>query len=345
MAHVAPRDSDSFRTMEGFGINTFRLVNARGDFKFVKFHWKPVLGVHSLVWDEAQKISGKDPDYHRRDLWDNILNGHPAEFELAIQVLNPEDEFAFDFDILTPPKQRPEELVPQCEDRQDDAGPQRGQLLRRDRTGGLLPGKRGARHRFYQRPAAARQAFSYLDTQISRLGGPNFHQIPINRPLPKINNQRDGMHRMTIDQGQTSRLLPHPLNDNQPHPAGMDESHFEHYQKKVEGHVIRQRSESFRDHFSQPAMFWNSMSSYEKQHIVDAFRFELGKCKSKEVRQKIADLLVNVNRRWPIRWQRAGRHALLSRRPGQARRFLLSGAEHGQYGPEPRDPQGSRSHR
>lgn len=293
---MSPRGiPQSFRTMEGFGINTFRLVNARGDFKFVKFHWKPVLGVHSLVWDEAQKISGKDSDYHRRDLWDNILNGHPAEFELAIQVLNPEDEFTFDFDILDPTKLWPEELVPARKIGKMTLDRNVDNFFAETEQVAFCPANVVPGIDFTNDPLLQGRLFSYLDTQISRLGGPNFHQIPINRPLPKINNnQRDGMHRMTIDQGQTS-YFPNALNDNQPHPAGMDECHFEHYQQKVEGHVIRQRSESFQDHFSQPAMFWNSMSSYEKQHIVDAFRFELGKCKSKEVRQKVADLLVNVN--------------------------------------------------
>jgi catalase len=137
--------------------------------------------------------------------------------------------------------------------------------------------------------------FSYLDTQISRLGGPNFQQIPINRPLaPVNNNQRDGMHRMTIDMGQTS-YYPNALNRNEPHAADQGDSHFSHYQEKIDGNIIRERSESFRDHYTQAAMFWNSMATHEKAHIVDAFSFELGKCKNKNTRQAIVNMLTSVN--------------------------------------------------
>ncbi len=285
----------SFRMMEGFGIHAFRFVNAKGEFKFVKFHWKPLLGVHSLVWDEAQKIAGKDSDFNRRDLWNTIESGSPAEFELGIQVLEPKDEFKFDFDILDATKLWPEELIPV----------QRvGKLtLNRNVTNffaeteqiafcpaNLVPGID-----FSNDPLLQGRLFSYQDTQFSRLGGPNFHQIPINRPVvPVNNNQRDGMHRMTIDEGQTA-YHPNALNKNEPHSAHAGESAFAHLQDKVEGSVIRERSESFRDHFSQPAMFWNSMSDFERKHIIDAFRFELGKCMNKNTRQRLADMLGQVN--------------------------------------------------
>jgi catalase len=285
----------SYRMMDGFGVNTFRLVNKQGAWKFVKFHWKPLLGVHSLVWDEAQKIAGKDPDFNRRDLWETIQNGVPAEWELAIQTIDPQDEWKYGFDILDCTKLWPEELIPL----------QRIGKMTLDRNvtnffaeteqvafcpANIVPGID-----FSNDPMLQGRLFSYLDTQISRLGGPNFQELPINRPLaPVNNNQRDGMHRVSIDEGQTN-YFPNSLNHNQPHTAVGKETHIDHVHAKVEGDVIRQRSESFMDHYSQAAMFWNSMSLYEKKHIVEAFRFELGKCKNKNTHQRVVNMLGNVN--------------------------------------------------
>lgn len=285
----------SYRMMEGFGINTFRLVNAKGEFKFVKFHWKPILGVHSLVWDEAQKAAGKDPDFNRRDLWENIENGNPAEFELGIQVLAPEDEFKFDFDILDCTKLWPEELIPVQKIGKMTLNQNPDNFFAETEQVAFCPANVVPGIDFTNDPMLQGRLFSYLDTQISRLGGPNFQQLPINRPLPKVNNnQRDGMHRMTIDKGQTS-YYPNSLNMGEPHAARAGESHFEHYQEKVDGHIVRERSESFRDHYTQPALFWNSMSDWERKHIIDAFRFELGKCKNKNTHQKLVDMLGNVD--------------------------------------------------
>lgn len=285
----------SYRTMEGFGIHTFRLVNQKGDFKYVKFHWKPLLGVHSLVWDEAQKLAGKDPDFNRRDLWENIEKGNTVEFELAIQLLNPEDEFKFDFDILDCSKLWPEELIPLQKIGKLTLNQNVTNFFAETEQVAFCPANVVPGIDFTNDPMLQGRLFSYLDTQLSRLGGPNFHQIPINRPLPKINNnQRDGMHRMTIDEGQTN-YYPNALNHGQPHAACNGESHFEHYQQKVEGWIIRERSESFRDHYSQAALFWNSMSGWERQHIIDAFRFELGKCKNVDTHQRLVDMLGRVD--------------------------------------------------
>ena len=285
----------SFRMMEGFGIHTFRLVNDQGNFKFVKFHWKPMLGVHSLVWDEAQIISGKDPDFHRRDLWENIENGNHVEFELGIQILEPEDEFKFDFDILDPTKLWPEELIPVQIIGKMTLNMNVSNFFAETEQVAFCPANVVPGIDFTNDPLLQGRLFSYLDTQISRLGGPNFHEIPINRPIARVNNnQRDGIHRMTIDAGQTS-YYPNSLNNNEPHAAGPNESRFEHYQEKIDGNIIRERSDSFRDHYTQPAMFWNSMSEHEKKHIVDAFRFELGKCNNKNTRQKLVDMLENVD--------------------------------------------------
>lgn len=285
----------SFRMMEGFGIHTFRLVNANGDFKFVKFHWKPLLGVHSLIWDECQKIAGKDPDFNRRDLWETIENGTPAEWELGLQILDPEDEFKFDFDILDATKLWPEELIPVQRVGKMTLNRNVTNFFAETEQIAFCPANIVPGIDFTNDPLLQGRLFSYLDTQISRLGSPNFHQIPINRPLaPVNNNQRDGMHRMTIDAGQT-HYHPNSLNNGEPHPAMEGESYFEHYQEKVDGHIIRERSESFRDHYTQPAMFWNSMADYEKKHIIDAFRFELGKCKNKDTHQKLVYMLGNID--------------------------------------------------
>jgi catalase len=285
----------SYRMMEGFGIHTFRLINASGASKFVKFHWKPLLGVHSLVWDEAQKIAGKDPDFNRRDLWESIESGVPAEFELGLQVISPEDEFRFGFDILDPTKLWPEELIPVQKvgkmtlDRNPD------NFFAETEQAAFCPANIVPGIDFTNDPLLQGRLFSYLDTQISRLGGPNFQQIPINRPVaPVSNNQRDGIHRMSIDVGQTS-YAPNALNGNGPHTANGGGSRFEHYQERVDGAVIRERSDSFRDHYTQAALFWNSMSGHEKDHIVDAFCFELGKCMNAQTRQKVVNMLSNVS--------------------------------------------------
>ena len=285
----------SFRMMEGFGIHTFKLVNAEGAFQFVKFHWKPLLGVHSLVWDEAQKIAGKDPDFNRRDLWNSIECGCPAEFELGIQVLDPKDEFKFDFDILDATKLWPEELVPVQRVGKMILNQNVANFFAETEQVAFCPANIVPGIDFTDDPLLQGRLFSYLDTQLSRLGGPNFHQIPINRPLiPINNNQRDGMHQMNIDEGQTA-YSPNALNQNEPHPAHGEESSFTHLQEKINGGVVRERGKNFRDHFSQPAMFWNSMSAFEKKHIIDAFRFELGKCMNKNTRQKLVDLLGHIN--------------------------------------------------
>ena len=289
----------SLRMMEGFGIHTFKLVNAAGAFKFVKFHWKPLLGVHSLVWDEAQKIAGKDADFHRRDLWNSIESGCPAEFELGLQVLDPQDEHKFDFDILDATKLWPEELVPVQRVGKMTLNRNVVNFFAETEQAAFCPANLVPGIDFTDDPLLQGRLFSYLDTQISRLGGPNFHQLPINRPAVSVcNTQRDGMHQMTQPAGQTA-YTPNSLNQNEPHAAHGHESHFEHMREKMEGHmeghVVRERSASFGDHFSQPAMFWNSMSAFEKKHIVDAFRFELGKCMNKNTRQHLVDLLGHVD--------------------------------------------------
>lgn len=285
----------SYRMMEGFGVHTFRFVNAEGKAHFVKFHWKPVLGVHSLEWDEAQKIAGKDPDFHRRDLWEAIEMGDYPEFEFGVQLIPEEDEFMFDFDILDPTKIWPEEEVPvkiigkmTLNKNVDNVFAETEQVA--FHPGHVVPGID-----FSNDPLLQGRLFSYTDTQLSRLGGPNFHQIPINRPVcPFHNNQRDGMHQMQIHKGPVS-YHKNSIAGNSPEPATAEEGGYVHYSEKIEGRKIQQRSESFKDHYSQAILFWNSMSEVEKQHIIKAFQFEVGKVKSKDIQQQVVDVFSNVD--------------------------------------------------
>lgn len=285
----------SYRMMEGFGVHTFRFINEQGKATFVKFHLKPVLGVHSLVWDETQKIAGKNPDFNRMDLQEAIDSGNFPEFELGVQLLAEEDEFNLDFDILDPTKLWPEEDVPvkiigkiTLNKNVDNFFAETEQVA--FHPGHLVPGID-----FTNDPLLQGRLFSYTDTQLIRLGGPNFHEIPINKPVVQFhNNQRDGYHRQTIN---TSNISYHrnSLANGTPHTVPESEGGYAHYQEKVSGNKIRARSDSFKDHFSQAAMFYNSMSEPEKKHITDALKFEVGKVKSTDVRQQVVDMFGNVN--------------------------------------------------
>ncbi|MCF2446594.1 catalase [Dyadobacter sp. CY345] len=281
----------SYRMMEGFGVHTFRFINAEGVSSFVKFHWKPLLGVHSVAWDEAQNISGKDPDYHRRDLWDAIESGNFPEWELGVQIVSEEDEFKFDFDLLDSTKLIPEELVPV----------QRiGKMtLNRNPDNFFAETEQVAYHighvvagiDFTNDPLLQGRLFSYTDTQLIRLGGPNFQQIPINRPLnPVRNNQRDGYMRQTIDKGKSS-YNPNTLGNGFPAQAKASEGGFTSYPERIEARKVRARSKSFLDHFSQAKLFLDSQSDPERNHIVDAFSFELGKVKTVAIRERMLGIL------------------------------------------------------
>lgn len=284
----------SLRMMEGFGVNTYRFINAEGRAHFVKFHWKPTLGVHSLVWDEAQKIAGKDPDFHRRDLYENIEKGNFVEFELGVQLIPEEKEFDFDFDILDPTKLWPEEEVPvrllgkmTLNENVDNFFAETEQVA--FHVGNVVPGID-----FSNDPLLQGRLFSYTDTQLIRLGGPNFHELPINRSIcPFHNNMRDGFGRQTINTGPVS-YHKNSIQNNYPRPATEEEGGYVHYAEKVEGHKIRARSESFNDHFSQARMFWLSMTDVEKEHIIQAFSFELGKVQRKSIRQQVVEMFSSV---------------------------------------------------
>jgi catalase len=286
----------SYRMMEGFGVHTFRFINADGVSSFVKFHWKPLLGVHSVAWDEAQKISGKDPDFHRRDLWDAIESGNFPEWELGIQVVPEADEHKFEFDLLDPTKLIPEELVPvqrigklTLNRNPDNFFAETEQVA--FHVGNIVPGID-----FTNDPLMQGRLFSYTDTQLLRLGGPNFHEIPINRPIvPVFNNQRDGHMRQTINKGKVS-YSPNSLGGGCPFQAGQMQGGFTSHAEKIDAHKIRERSESFFDHFSQAKLFFNSQSEPEKQHIVDALSFELGKVQTIAIRERMLRTLTYVDK-------------------------------------------------
>ena len=285
----------SLRMMEGFGVHTFRFINAAGESNFVKFHWKPLLGIHSVVWDEAQRISGCDPDFHRRDLWEAIEAGNFPEYELGVQIIPESDEHKFDFDLLDPTKLIPEELVPV----------QRiGKMtLNRNPDNFFAETEQSAFHighivpgiDFTNDPLLQGRLFSYTDTQLIRLGGPNFHEIPINRPIaPLHNNQRDGFMRQEINRGQTA-YSPNTLGGNSPLQVPFKSGGFASFAERIDARKIRGRSKSFFDHFSQAAMFFHSQSAVEQSHIVNALRFELGKVETPAVRERMLFVLSQIN--------------------------------------------------
>ena len=285
----------SYRMMEGFGVHTFRLVNAKGTSSFVKFHWKPLMGVFSIAWNESQAISGKDPDFHRRDLYEAIEAGAFPEWELGVQIVPEEDEHKFEFDILDPTKIIPEELVPvmrigkmTLNRNPDNFFAETEQVA--FHVGHVVPGID-----FSNDPLLQGRLFSYTDTQLLRLGGPNFHEIPINRPVvPVHNNQRDGIMRHTINQGQTS-YHPNSLGNGCPFQSGALQGGFTSFPERIDSHKIRQRSASFFDFFSQATLFYNSQSIPEKNHIIDALRFELGKVDTIAIRSRMLGILSHID--------------------------------------------------
>jgi catalase len=286
----------SYAMMEGFGVHTFRFVNEAGTSRFVKFHWKPMLGVHSLVWDETQKLAGKDPDFNRRDLWERIEMGDFVEFELGVQIVEEADAGKFDFDLLDATKIIPEELVPvrrigrmTLDRNPDNFFTETEQVA--FHPGHLVPGID-----FSNDPLLQGRLFSYLDTQLNRFNGTNFAEIPINQAhCPVFNNNQDGFMRHTGFQRRVN-YEPNSLNQGHPRQATMQEHGFVSYPEATEGHKVRERSESFGDHFTQATLFWNSLSEVEKTHLVEAIHFELGKVEHKHIRQRMIQLFANVDR-------------------------------------------------
>jgi len=285
----------AFPMMDGFGVHTFRLVNAQGQSHYVKFHWKPLLGAHSLVWDEAQKIAGKDPDFHRRNLAEAIAQGVYPEWELGVQIISEDEEATFDFDILDATKIIPEDLVPvrrigklTLNRNPDNYFSETEQVA--FMTTNVVPGID-----FTDDPLLQGRNFSYLDTQLSRLGSPNWPQLPINRPIaPVSNNQRDGHMRVTIDPGRVA-YEPNGLQGNIPTEVPAARGGFVSYPEQVSGRKVRQRSDTFGDHYGQARLFWNSMTPVEREHITKALQFELSKCDTREVRVRMLGHLQQIN--------------------------------------------------
>jgi len=283
----------SYRMMQGFGVHTFRFINADGESRFVKFHWNPIAGTHSLMWDEAVKISGADSDFHRRDLWEAIEAGHYPEYELGVQIFSEEDAENFSFDVLDPTKLVPEELVP--------VTPLGRMVLNRNPdnffaeteqvafcTAHIVPGID-----FSNDPLLAGRIHSYVDTQITRLGGPNFHEIPINAPVAQIhNNQRDGLHRQAIARGRVS-YEPNSLGGGCPFQAGT--RGFTSFPDMNAESKVRGKPEKFAEHYNQARLFYESQSDIEKLHIAKAFRFELTKVQTPAIRQRVLAQLRNAS--------------------------------------------------
>jgi catalase len=283
----------SFRMMEGFGVHTYRLLNEEGKATFVKFHWRPKLGMQSVVWDEALKISGADPDFHRRDLWNAINQGNFPEWELGLQLFDEAFANKFDFDVLDATKLIPEEILPlrivgrMVLDRNVDnffAETEQAAFCTRN----VVPGID-----FSNDPLLQGRIFSYQDTQITRLGGPNFQQIPINAPkCPVMHMQRDGAMQMAVPKGRV-HYSPSSLADDSPR----QDPHrgLASFAEPMEGQKLRIRAESFADHFSQALQFFNSQTATEQNHIISSFIFELSKVETKAVRERMVSQLANVD--------------------------------------------------
>lgn len=283
----------SLRMMEGFGVHTFRMVNEKGNAKFVKFHWRPKLGTFSLVWDEAVQIAGADPDYHRRDLWNAIQNGDFPEWELSVQAFTEKQAAKFDFDVLDPTKLIPEEIVPlkplgrMVLDRTVD------NFFAETEQVAFCPSHVVPGIDFSNDPLLQGRLFSYLDTQLSRLGSPNFHQLPINAPkCPMANLQRDAHMQTNVPTGRTA-YEPNSLEPEGPREDR--ENGFRSHPAEESGDKMQTRPESFADHYTQANLFYVSLTDFEQQHVIGGFAFELGKCQTMAVRTRMLGHLHNIN--------------------------------------------------
>ena len=283
----------SYRMMQGFGVHTFRFINSEGHSRFVKFHWNPIHGTHSLEWDEAVKISGADPDFHRRDLWEAIEAGAYPEYELGVQVFTEQEAEQFSFDVLDATKIIAEELVPVrsigrmvLNRNPDNFFAETEQVA--FCTAHIVPGLD-----FSNDPLLAGRIHSYVDTQISRLGGPNFHEIPVNASIAEVhNNQRDGMHRQAIARGRVA-YEPNSLGGGCPFQAGMQG--FTSFPQPIDDDKVRGKPELFADHYSQATLFYRSQTPVERLHIRRALRFELTKVQVPAVRQRVVAMLRNID--------------------------------------------------
>lgn len=285
----------SFRFMEGFGVHTFRLINAEGQSHYVKYHWKPRQGLQSVLWNEAVKVNGADPDFHRRDMWDSINMGDFPEWDLGIQVFDDAFADSFEFDILDPTKIIPEEQVPVriigkmvLDDNVDNFFAETEQVA--FCTQHIVPGMD-----FTNDPLLQGRNFSYLDTQLKRLGSPNFTHIPVNAPrCPVRHFQQDGHMAMANPKGRVN-YEPNSWDRDELNPRENPERGFKSFPEQISGAKGRQRSESFADHYSQARQFYISQTPLEQTHIANAFTFELSKCEYPAIRERIVAHLRNVH--------------------------------------------------
>ncbi|PHH83039.1 hypothetical protein CDD82_3841 [Ophiocordyceps australis] len=292
----------SFRHMNGHGVHTFRFVNDNGDSKLIKWHWKSMQGKASLVWDEAQRVSGKNADFHRQDLFDAIEAGVFPEWELNVQVMEEDQAQAFGFDVMDPTKVVPEELVPwrPVGMMRLDANPanyfaETEQIM-------FQPGHIVRGIDFSEDPLLQGRIFSYLDTQINRHGGPNFEQLPINRPVVPIhNNNRDGAGQNLIHKN-TAAYIPNTLNKNFPAQANQTtgKGFFTAPRRQVSGNLVRALSNTFDDHWSQPRLFYNSLIPVEQQFLIDAIRFEASQTQQ-SVQRNVLEQLNRIDHDMAVR--------------------------------------------
>lgn len=285
----------SYRMMEGFPIHTYKLVNEDREVFFCRFHFKPDLGVHSLVWEEAQKIQGMDPDFHRKDLMEAIDKGDYPTWTFGAQIIKEEDEFMFDFDILDATKLWPEEIVPVTEFGKIELNNNVENFFAETEQSAFNPANLVRGIEVSDDPLLQGRLFAYHDAHLYRLGSPNFEDLPINRPVSEVhNNQRDGfmqhkIHTSPTNYGNNSRL------DNAPTVSPWEEGGYETTTQEVDGVKTRSRILAFKDFYTQPRMFLNSLTDVERKHTMDAFSFELTKVKSQDVRQQVVNQLGKID--------------------------------------------------
>ena len=283
----------SLRMIEGFGVHTFRLIDAQGVSRFVKFHWRPKLGAASVLWDEAVKINGADSDFHRRDMWEAIERGDFPEWELGLQVFDQATADGLDFDVLDPTKLIPEEIIPLRIVGKMVLNRNVDNFFAETEQVAFLPTNIVPGIDFSNDPLLQGRLFSYQDTQLSRLGGPNFHQIPVNAPrCPMHNFQRDGLRQMEVPKGRVN-YEPNSLDGGAPreNPTRGFSSHPE----PLDASKQRKRAETFADHYSQARMLFRSLTEPEQRHMVSAFAFELAKVETKAIRLRMLGHLANID--------------------------------------------------
>ena len=286
----------SLRMMEGFGVHTFKLVNAEGKGTFVKFHWKPKLGVHSVAWNEAQRISGFNSDFHRQDLWEAIDKGQFPQWDLGVQLIPEEDELKYSFDILDVTKIVPEEVVPVKIIGTMTLNRNPENFFAETEQSAFDPGRLVPGIDVSDDPLLQGRIFSYMDTQNYRLGGPNFHELPINKSInQKHNNQLDGFAKAEILKGDVS-YFPNSKQAGCPYQAMLKgEAGFQSHKAPIDGRKVRERSDSFADHFTQARLFFNSQSPEEQDHIVNAYSFELSKVTDPKIRERELAILNQID--------------------------------------------------